>query len=218
MILNFHNKTEVLIWAFAQLVLHCSIQYYLFATQCVRCLVVSVSNGSNPLERFRVRVGTGTEPWQRFLPHENPDRCHWASFTTKTRHFNLTTLAPIKYLSCDRIMTWSVRRLCSSSRSFTSCIQICDPTTTRRVAIENPRIWLEICPYFTATLRISVGSQIWLLEVKELIKLDNLRIHHVMIRSELKYLIAAKVVGTVQLEPRSGSNPAKNPRVYVRSG
>jgi len=54
--------------------------------------------------------------------------------------------------------------------------------------------------------------------MKELIKLDNLRIHHVMIRLELKYLIVAKVVGTVQLEPRSGSNPAKNPRVYVRSG
>jgi len=47
----------------------------------------SVSNGSNPLERFRVRVGTGTEPWQRFLPHENPDRCHWASFTTKNPAF-----------------------------------------------------------------------------------------------------------------------------------
>jgi len=55
-------------------------------------------------------------------------------------------------------------------------------------------------------------------EVKELVKLHNLRIHHVMIRSELKYLIAAKAVGTVKLEPRSGSNPAKNPRFYVRSG
>jgi hypothetical protein len=47
----------------------------------------SVSNGSNPLERFRVRVGTGTEPWQRFLPHENPDRCHWAGFTAKNPAF-----------------------------------------------------------------------------------------------------------------------------------
>ena len=31
-----------------------------------------------------------------------------------------------------------------------------------------------------------------------------------MIRSELKYLIGAKVVGTVKMEPRSGYNPAKN--------
>jgi len=45
--------------------------------------MASVSNGSNPLERFRVRVGTETEPLQRALPHENPDRCKWAGFTTK---------------------------------------------------------------------------------------------------------------------------------------
>jgi hypothetical protein len=31
-------------------------------------------------------------------------------------------------------------------------------------------------------------------EVEALIKLNNLHIHHVMIRSELKYLIGAKVV------------------------
>ena len=49
--------------------------------------VGSVSNGSNPLERFRVRVGTGTEPLQRFLPQENPDRCNWAGFTTKNPAF-----------------------------------------------------------------------------------------------------------------------------------
>jgi len=43
-----------------------------------------------------------------------------------------------------------------------------------------------------------------MLEVKELVKLHNLRSHHVLIRSELKYLIAAKGVGTVKLEPQSG--------------
>jgi hypothetical protein len=39
-----------------------------------------------------------------------------------------------------------------------------------------------------------------------------------MIRSELIYLIGAKAVGTVYLEPRFGSNPAKYPQVYVRAG
>ena len=34
----------------------------------------SVSNGSNPLEWFQVRVGTGTELWQRFYHMKNPDR------------------------------------------------------------------------------------------------------------------------------------------------
>jgi len=47
----------------------------------------SVSNGSNPLERFRVRVGTGPELLQWVLPHENPDRCNWAGFTSKNPEF-----------------------------------------------------------------------------------------------------------------------------------
>jgi len=44
--------------------------------------VRSVSNGSNQLERFWVVNGTETEPLQRALPHENPDHCNWAGFTT----------------------------------------------------------------------------------------------------------------------------------------
>jgi len=50
-----------------------------------RCML-SVSNGSNPLERFRVRVGTGTEPLQRLYHMKNPDRCIWAGFHLKTHH------------------------------------------------------------------------------------------------------------------------------------
>jgi len=42
----------------------------------------SVRNGSNPLEQFRVRVGTGTELLQRVLPHKNSDCCIWLGFTT----------------------------------------------------------------------------------------------------------------------------------------
>jgi len=50
-------------------------------------LVSSVSNGSNPLERAWDRVGTGPEPLQQALPHDNLDRCNWASFTTKNPEF-----------------------------------------------------------------------------------------------------------------------------------
>ena len=57
-----------------------------------------------------------------------------------------------------------------------------------------------------------------MLEVKELVKLHILCTDHVTIRSELKYLIGAQAVGTVNLEPRSGSNLAKYPRFYVRAG
>ena len=150
----------------------------------------------------RVGSGSGSDP--------EPNRCNGSYHTKtrtvaigpvlppKTRHFNITTLAPIKYLSWDRIMTWWVRRLFSSCRSFTSWVQICDPTNIRWVAIENPLISVKICPYFIATQRISVGSQIWKREAKEQLELYNLCTDHVMIRSELKYLIGAKVAGTVK--------------------
>jgi len=55
-------------------------------------------------------------------------------------------------------------------------------------------------------------------EVKEGLKLHNLRIDYVMIQSKLKYSIGAKGAGTVYLEPRSSSNQAKYLRFYVRSG
>jgi hypothetical protein len=56
-------------------------------SQCASNDIASVSNGSNALERFRVRVGTGIELLQRFLPYENPDSCNWAGFTTKNPTF-----------------------------------------------------------------------------------------------------------------------------------
>ena len=136
----------------------------------------------------------------------------------KTRHFKSTIFTAIRYLSSDCIMTWSVCKLSSFIPSFTSCIEICDRTNKRGGAIENPRNSLKTRLYFTATQRISVQSQIWMREVKEALKLHNLHTDHVMIRSELKYLIGAKAVGTVYLEPRFGSNPAKYQRFYVGAG
>ena len=136
----------------------------------------------------------------------------------KTRHFMSTIFAPIEYLSSDHIMTWSVRKLTSFSPSFTSHIQICDRTNDRGGAIENTRNSLKNRLYFTATQRISVRSQIWMREVKGGLKLLILRTDHVTIRWKLTYLIGAKAVGTVYLEPRFGSNLARYPRLYVRAG
>jgi len=73
--------------------------------------VHSVSNGSYHTKTRTVAIGPVLPP--------------------KTRHFNITTLPPIKYLSSDRIVTSSVCRLCSSSRPFSSRFQICDPTNIR---------------------------------------------------------------------------------------
>jgi len=47
----------------------------------------SVSNGSNPLKRFPVRVGSRTEPLQQALPQKNLDHSNWAGFTTKNLAF-----------------------------------------------------------------------------------------------------------------------------------
>jgi len=117
---------------------------------------------------------------------------------------------PIRDLSSDRIVTWSVGRLCSFSSSFTSRSQICGRTNIRWVAIENPQISSEIWCYFTAIQPMLVQTQIWQQEVKERLKLHNLHIDHVLIRSELKYLIGAKVAGTVIWNRGPGSTLPKN--------
>jgi hypothetical protein len=57
-----------------------------------------------------------------------------------------------------------------------------------------------------------------MVEVTEHLQLHNLRIHYVTIRSELKYLIGAKPVGTIKYKPRSGLNVHNNPWFYDRSG
>jgi hypothetical protein len=108
-------------------------------------------------------------------------------------HFEFPPLlVPIKYLSSDRIMTWCIRRLCSSSRSFTSRFQNWDPTDISGVAVKKALISTKIRGFSTATQQILVRSQIWKREVKERPKLHNQRIHHIMIWSELQYLIWAK--------------------------
>jgi len=67
-----------------------------------------------------------------------------------------------------------------------------------------------------------------MLEVKELVKLRNLRIHHVTIRSELRDLIGTKVAGTRKwnrgpgsIQPKNCgfmSSPGNNPTKTLRFG
>ena len=170
------------------------------------------------------RVGSGSRSTQnRPIPTGHTTRKTWPTgngpvLPLKTQHFTITTLPPIKYMSSDRIMTWSVRRLCSSTRSFTCRTQICDPTNIRWVAIEYPLISHKMGPFFTATQQISVRSQIGKQEVTERPELHNLRTDHVTIQWELKYLIGGKGVRTVNLEPQSSSNLTAKLQVYVWSG
>ena len=147
---------------------------------------------------FRLGSGSGANP--------EPDSCnrfyHMRTRTIaigpvlapKSRHFNPTNLVPIEYLSSHRIMTWSICRFCSISRSFTSSFQICDPTNIRLVAIKSPLISHQIWHYFAAIQLTFVALQIWIREVKELLKLNNLHLNHVTFRSELNHSLADKVL------------------------
>ena len=141
---------------------------------------------SNPTRSGLAGLLPGPDINPRFLAGLNPDR--GSIFAVPA------TVAPIKYLSSDRITIWSVRRLCSFSPSFTSRCQICDWTNIHWFAVKSHHIWGEIPGFSIATRRILVRPQIWEREVKERLKLHNLRTDHIVIQSELKYLIAAKIV------------------------
>jgi hypothetical protein len=116
-------------------------------------------------------------------------------------------------------VTWSVRRLCSISPSFTSRCQICDWSNICWIAVKEGDISAEKCGFSIATERILVRSQMWEWQVKEGLKLHNLCTDHVTIRSELRYLIGAKIVdlkclvfGENQLQwSGSGSEPVPEP-------
>jgi len=112
------------------------------------------------------------------------------------------------------ITTWYIRRLCSCSRSFTSCSLIYDPTDIRWVAVKHGQMFTEIRGFSIATQRILVGSQIWKREVKERLNLHNLRIDHVIIQSELKYLMGAKYLGLQRLGFEVETSPNAMVRVF----
>jgi len=66
-----------------------------------------------------------------------------------TQHFKFTMLAPIKCVSSDHIMIWSVCTLCRFGRSFTSRFQICNWTDIRWVANEHLQLSPKTCCFFT---------------------------------------------------------------------
>jgi hypothetical protein len=104
-------------------------------------------------------------------------------------------LPPIKYLSSYHIVTWSISRLCSFSRSFPSRFQICHPTVICSVAVILGLILCEIGGFSIVTQLILVASHICKWEVTERNKLHNLFVDHVTIQSEMKYLLGAKHLG-----------------------
>jgi len=56
-------------------------------------VVHSVSNRSNPVEHFQVRVGTRTKPVRWVIPDTNPARCNRVGFTNSNRAFQPHNIA-----------------------------------------------------------------------------------------------------------------------------
>jgi len=160
----------------------------------------SVRNSSIFPVQFWLRFHPDLDSCNGFYDTKTPDCSKLAIgpvLPCGTRRFNLTTLVPMKYLTFDRIVTWSIRRLSSSRRPSSSRIQSCHPTNIHWVVIESRQISPMISRHFTAVQQILVRSQIWKREVNEQLRLHNLRIQHVMVQSEPKTLNAAKVQPTL---------------------
>ena len=155
--------------------------------------------GSRHVSTRNRNVATGPTTWK------TPTIWNGPVLRTKIQHWKFTMLAQIMYLSWNRIMIWSVRRLFSDSRYFTSHFQICDWTNIRWVAIDHPAMSPKTSRHFTAILWILVWSQIWQREVKKRLKLHNLRTDQVMIWPELKYLSRANIARTVKLNHCPGT-------------
>jgi len=145
--------------------------------------------GTRPIQTGRER---SMEPYpnQHFGFIDDPDRQSGSgSVPTRTR---TRTDSPDPLLTL--IMTWSVPRLCIPSCSCTSHCQICGQVNFRWVAVKTRPMFSENRGFSKGTQWIVVRFQIWQQEVKQQVEMHNLRTDHVMIRSELKYLIGAKVV------------------------
>jgi len=104
------------------------------------------------------------------------------------------TFPSIKCLRSQRTMTGWISRMCSFTRSSTSHFQICHRINIHSIAVKWHQMISRIYGWLIATERILVRSQIGQREVKERLKLHNVRPNHVLVWSELKYLIGAKIV------------------------
>jgi len=115
-------------------------------------LVLAMGPGSPPA----VHLLAGSSVRLRSKPGQKPDPLCCGRVVARTGHWpagfwpgwNRTvvrfygclqfdsTLAPIKYLSSDSIVTWSIIKLYSFMCSFASSLQICHPTNIRWIAVK----------------------------------------------------------------------------------
>ena len=130
-------------------------------------------------------------------------------------HFTVpATFTPLQYLRSKPIITWWLCRSCSFSCSCTLNFHICYRTNICSIAVRWHQILSKIHGLSIATQWILVWSQIWQHEVHERLKVHNVRTDHVMVQSELRYLIGAKIVNLKCLVSGGKTSPFPTALVF----
>jgi len=147
---------------------------------------------------WRFGSGSGLEPnWNRcnrLYPIKKPNHTKHAVFWLVPQFRKPRTLASIKYLSCDHITILYIRKRCSFTCSFTSHSPICDPITICWVALKNGFFLALFHSNSTNSNRIAY----WRMGGERACKTAILCIYTIVIWSQLKYLIGAKVLSSRQ--------------------
>ena len=108
-------------------------------------------------------------------------------------HLNPTISWTIRYWSINRTTKWCIWRNCKIKRKITSRSPICYAMNFHRSAVEKRRKSAFYSTFFTAFRWKFIVSQIGENEVILRIILYLFPIHHFVVRSMLKYLIAREV-------------------------
>lgn len=109
-----------------------------------------VNNGSKFPVQFRVLFYLEPECTHRLYPTIPPDPRNWVGFTSNKWLFNVTHWASTKYLSSNRMMSWSIRRLYSLAPLSLPAIRV----VIWKIFVQSP---LKTCQFF---LKCQVNPQL----------------------------------------------------------
>ena len=168
--------------------------------------------------KWRFGSGSGLEPnWNRcngFYPIKKPIRSEPAVFWPVPHCRKLTTLAPIKYLSSDRITIWYIRKRCSFWCSFTTHSPICDPITIHCVTLKNAQFLAQFHSNSTNSDLITN----WRMGGERASRTASFTYISYCDTIRTQILNWSQSSEFAKMKLCSRIIPAKKPRVYVRSG
>jgi len=164
----------------------------------------------------------------RFYPINKPNRSEPTVFWLVPQFRQLRTLASTKYLSSDRITIWYLRKRCSFGCSLTSYSLFCDPINICWVTAKDA----QVTPLFHSNSTNIDWISKWRIGGERACKTASFTIYHIVIWSELKYVIGAKVLSSgkwgsavCRTCPKNrgfmsgvGNNPARTMWVWLLAG